>query len=68
MVSSAGQEYEVAAIFGPDGVKLYVDGELVGSNSGHITSWVGNEEYLQIGALGWASQSGEDDLQASVRR
>ena len=59
---SAGREYEVAAIFGPDGVKLYVDGELVGSNSGHIMSWTGNQEYLQIGALGWGSQTGEGDF------
>ena len=56
----SGQEYEVAATFGPSGVQLYVDGELVGSNSGHVTSWSGNHEYLQIGALGWASRT-EDD-------
>ena len=56
----AGQEYEVAATFGPDGIKLYVDGELVGSNSGLIMSWTGNQEYLQVGGLGWASRTGDD--------
>ena len=41
-------------------MQLYVDGELVGSNSGHVTSWSGNHEYLQVGALGWSSRT-EDD-------
>ena len=57
-----GREYDVAATFGPDGVKLYVDGELAGSNSGLIMSWEGNQEYLQIGGLGWASKTGADDF------
>ena len=58
-VLNAGREYEVAATFGPNGVELYVDGVLVGADSGVEMSWVSNQEYLQIGGLGWASQSGE---------
>ena len=54
-----GQEYEVAATFGATGIQLYVDGVLVGSDAGHIMSWTGNQEYLQIGGLGWGSQAGQ---------
>ncbi|MCP4382099.1 MAG: LamG domain-containing protein, partial [Hyphomicrobiales bacterium] len=56
----AGQEYEVAATFGANGVELYVDGAPVASVDDHIMSWTGNQEYLQIGGLGWASQTGQD--------
>ena len=59
---SAGQEYEVAATFGPNGVELYVDGVLIGADSGLVMSWASNQEFLQIGGLGWGSQSGQGDF------
>ena len=57
---AAGQEYEVAATFGANGIQLYVDGVLVGSDAGHIMTWTGNQEFLQVGGLGWGSQTGQD--------
>ena len=59
---AAGQEYEIAATFGANGIELYVDGVLVGSDTGHIMSWTGNQEYLQIGGLGWGSQTGQSNF------
>ncbi len=56
----ADQEYEVAAVFGGDGVKLYVDGTLVGEDTNFIMSWENNNEFLQIGGLGWGSDTGGD--------
>lgn len=53
-----GREYEVAAVFG-DGVQLWVDGELVGEDPAFDMDWTQNQQYLQIGGLGWASASGE---------
>ena len=59
---AAGQEYEVAATFGSNGVQLYVDGVLVGSDAGRIMSWTTNQEFLQIGGLGWGSQTGQSNF------
>jgi len=54
----AGQEYEVAVTFGPEGILAYVDGALIGANASFDMDWNANQEYLQIGGLGWASASG----------
>ncbi|MDJ0852853.1 MAG: Ig-like domain-containing protein [Myxococcota bacterium] len=59
---AAGQETEVAATFGPQGVALYVDGSLVGSEAGFDADWLSNAEYLQVGGLGWGSSPGDDSF------
>ncbi len=53
-----GQDYDVQVSFGGGKALLHVNGELVGS-ADTDSSWVSNGEYLQIGANGWASVSGE---------
>ncbi|MCA0847224.1 LamG-like jellyroll fold domain-containing protein [Salipiger thiooxidans] len=53
----AGTDYEVTTSFGPDGIILFLNGERVAS-SGNAASLEGNGQYLQIGANGWASESG----------
>ena len=56
-----GTEYEVAATFSAtSGVQLFVDGALVDSAANVTTSLTTNVEFLQIGGLGWGSQSGDD--------
>ncbi|UWR25066.1 tandem-95 repeat protein [Sulfitobacter sp. S223] len=55
---NAGQEYEVAAVFADEGVQLWVDGVLRGEQSGLVSSWETNQEFLQVGGLGWASATG----------
>jgi Bacterial Ig domain/Concanavalin A-like lectin/glucanases superfamily len=55
---SPNVEYEVAAVFGANGVALYVDGDLVDSDEDFVMSWGNNQEYLQIGGLGWGSPTG----------
>ncbi|MCP4307191.1 MAG: tandem-95 repeat protein, partial [bacterium] len=60
----AGEEYEVAATFGPDGSRLYVDGQLVGEDTDFVMNWQTNQEYLQVGGLGWASATGAGDFTA----
>ena len=59
---NAGEEYDVAATFGSNGVEFYVNGDLAGADSGVNMSWASNQEYLQIGGLGWGSQSGQGDF------
>jgi len=51
---SAGRWYHVAATFGPNGMKLYLDGEQVGSSSytgglGWTSGALGNQEPIAIG-------------------
>lgn len=53
----AGTEYHVAFTFGPDGAALFVNGSQVDSSS-LVMNWEQNVQYLQLGALGWASDSG----------
>ncbi|UMA66195.1 Ig-like domain-containing protein [Roseivivax marinus] len=60
---SAGEEYEIAATFGPDGVALWVDGNLVDSDDLAV-SWAGNEEYVQWGGRGWGSSTGAPGFDA----
>ncbi|MEM8633002.1 MAG: Ig-like domain-containing protein, partial [Pseudomonadota bacterium] len=55
---NAGQEYEVAVVFGSDDSALYVDGAI--SDTSIIgMDWSTNVEWLQIGGLGWSSKSGK---------
>ncbi|MBY8975109.1 tandem-95 repeat protein [Rhodobacteraceae bacterium NNCM2] len=60
---SAGVDYDIAATFGPDGSKLYVDGVLVASNP-LVMDWTTNVEVIQWGGRGWASQSGQTGFDA----
>ena len=59
-----GQDYDVVTSFGDGEASLYVDGDLVGSAETD-TTWTDNDEYLQIGANGWASDSGEAGYRSS---
>jgi hypothetical protein len=54
----ANRDYDVRTSFGEGTVSLWVDGALVDSQSLDV-NWLDNTEYLQIGANGWASQSGK---------
>ncbi len=57
--------YHVALSFGPDGMKLYIDGRLVDSDDyagglGVSAGGSGNTEPLVIGANSWLTQDGRD--------
>uniref|UniRef100_UPI002638B5D0 LamG-like jellyroll fold domain-containing protein n=1 Tax=uncultured Roseibium sp. TaxID=1936171 RepID=UPI002638B5D0 len=58
-VFEVGKEHEFAFTFGDDGAVLYVDGVAVAEDDAFESDWLGNEEYLMIGANGWSSPSGE---------
>ncbi|MET1414450.1 LamG-like jellyroll fold domain-containing protein [Roseibium sp. HPY-6] len=58
-VFEVGKEHEFAFTFGEDGAVLYVDGVAVAEDDAFESDWLGNEEYLMIGANGWSSPSGE---------
>jgi hypothetical protein len=58
---AANTEYEVAAVFDAGGVSLYVDGALAGQ-SDLVMEWTSNNEWLQVGGLGWGSATGEDSF------
>ena len=53
----ANQEYDVLATFDEDDVSLYLDGKLIGTKD-FTMDWTANHQYLQVGGLGWASDSG----------
>ena len=55
----ANVEYDVLATFEAGQVQFFVNGDLVGSED-FTMDWTANEQYLQIGGLGWSSQSGVD--------
>ncbi|MEM6693094.1 MAG: tandem-95 repeat protein [Pseudomonadota bacterium] len=61
----AGVEYEVAATFGADGIELWVDGNLVGSDP-LVMDWTEgpNIEWVQWGGRGWSSATGEAGFDA----
>jgi hypothetical protein len=40
-------------------VALYVDGALVDQDASVVMNWETNQEFLQIGGLGWASATGD---------
>ena len=54
----AGKDYDVAASFGEGKVGLWLNDNLVGENA-LAMDWTANDEYLQIGANGWASAEGK---------
>ena len=56
-----GEDYHLVATFGDGSVAVYLDGKLVGS-ANFQTSWMTNEEYMQIGGNGWASAPGESSF------
>ncbi|MEL7471656.1 MAG: LamG-like jellyroll fold domain-containing protein, partial [Pseudomonadota bacterium] len=59
----AGTFYDVAVTFGPGGATLWVDGNQVDSDS-IVTNWSDNVEFIQWGARGWGSQTGEAGFDA----
>ena len=54
----ANTDYDLQINFGDDQIAVWLDGNQVHSES-FSTNWSGNVEHLQIGANGWASNSGE---------
>ncbi|WP_434052578.1 MAG: right-handed parallel beta-helix repeat-containing protein [Roseibium sp.] len=57
------QQYDVDIAFSDEGVLAYVDGNLVGS-SDLVLDLAQNEQFAQIGGLGWGSQDGDDRIDA----
>ncbi|MEO1178153.1 MAG: LamG-like jellyroll fold domain-containing protein [Pseudomonadota bacterium] len=53
----AGQDYDVIAAFGGGSVSAWVNGEPIG-DARLDYNWIATDEYLQVGANGWASASG----------
>lgn len=56
----AHTEYDVAASFDDDEVSLYLNGKLVGHDD-FTMDWTHNDQFLQVGGLGWASADGAAD-------
>ncbi|MEM7668911.1 MAG: Ig-like domain-containing protein, partial [Pseudomonadota bacterium] len=59
-VIDANTQYHVAFSFGPDGLELWLDGELLGSTD-YTGGLGGNFEPLVIGANQWSSSAGQSD-------
>ncbi|WP_170330703.1 LamG-like jellyroll fold domain-containing protein [Ruegeria arenilitoris] len=53
----AGQTYDLAMTFGPEGGRVYLNGTLVAS-AALVMDWTNNVEFIQWGGRGWASDSG----------
>ncbi|UCF97239.1 MAG: LamG domain-containing protein, partial [Spirochaetaceae bacterium] len=56
-----GDWYHLAFSFGPEGMKLYLDGELVGANA-YTGGLAGNRESLVIGGANWGNKKDSGDL------
>jgi hypothetical protein len=56
----ANTEYDVVTTFDDDEVSLYLNGNLVGTKD-FTVDLAQNHQYMQIGGLGWASDSGSSD-------
>ena len=56
----AGEDYHMALSFGPGGMALYLNGELVDTDA-HTGGIAGNEEPIVIGANDWASTANSAD-------
>lgn len=56
----ANKTYDFAAYFKEDEVGVYVNDKLIGSSK-MTMDWTDNAENLQVGALGWHSESGGRD-------
>ena len=54
----ANVDYDLQASFGDGKVTAMLDGKVFGQ-ANFDTSWASNSEYMQIGANGWASQTGQ---------
>ncbi len=54
----ANKDYDLQISFGDGNVSVWLNGEQVHS-SDFSTDWSSNVEYLQFGARGWSSESGE---------
>ena len=54
----ANKDYDLQVGFGDGSVSVWLDGVSVGTKAFN-TSWLTNNEYLQIGANGWSSKTGE---------
>ncbi|MEL6677483.1 MAG: G8 domain-containing protein [Pseudomonadota bacterium] len=61
----ANRDYDVDITFGDDGVALAINGEVVDSDNSFQMNWEQNDEYLQVGALGGRSETGESTFHAS---
>lgn len=57
----AGVDYDAHFTFGDGEVSFYLNGGKVGQRA-FDADWTTNVEYLQFGANGWGSASGEDDV------
>lgn len=57
----ADTDYDVVVTFGDGNVSLNVNGEQVGTEAFDM-NWEFNQEYLQVGANGWASETGKDSF------
>ncbi|MEM9975869.1 MAG: LamG-like jellyroll fold domain-containing protein, partial [Pseudomonadota bacterium] len=57
------QEYHLAFTFDADEIALYLDGELVDSDTGYAEGMSGNEEDLVLGASTRVRQGDDDNLQ-----
>jgi Ca2+-binding RTX toxin-like protein len=53
--------HHLAFSFGPEGMKLYVDGDLVGVNA-YSGGLEGNREPIVMGGTNWANRKGSGDL------
>jgi hypothetical protein len=56
-----GTWYHLAFSFGTGGMKLYLDGELVGTNP-YAGGLIGNREPIVIGGTNWANRDDSGDL------
>ena len=59
----AEQEYHTAITFGDGWVQLAVDGNIVDAAEFEFT-WETSPEFINFGALGWMSQSGDDSARS----
>ncbi|GGK22146.1 carbohydrate-binding protein [Salinarimonas ramus] len=60
---TVGTQHEIAVTFGPTGLRLYVDGEMIAEDRDTTAGLLGNEEPVVIGANQWRSSAGTaDDL------
>ncbi|MEM7545165.1 MAG: Ig-like domain-containing protein [Pseudomonadota bacterium] len=60
---AAGQSYDIAAVFGPNGSEVFVDGVLAVSDP-LVMDWRENIEVIQWGGRGWASAAGATGFDA----
>ncbi|PJE37078.1 hypothetical protein CVM52_08980, partial [Pseudooceanicola lipolyticus] len=54
---TAHTSYDLQVEFGDGEVAAWLNGTLIGTAASEM-SWQGNAEYLQIGAIGWSSETG----------